>query len=69
MEALSKSHLIMIFHWEAGAFSCRMGLSKHEPNRKAPPTMKTVTEILGGAQTLMGISFNLQDSFEEHLTD
>jgi len=31
--------------------------------------MKTVTEILGGAQILLGISFNLQDSFEEHLTD
>jgi hypothetical protein len=30
--------------------------------------MKTVTEILGGAQILMGISFNLQDSFEEYLT-
>ena len=31
--------------------------------------MKTVTEILGGAQILMGISFNLQDSFEEYLTE
>jgi hypothetical protein len=30
--------------------------------------VKTVTEILGGAQILMGISFNLQDSFEEYLT-
>ena len=30
--------------------------------------MKTVTETLGGAQILMGISFNLQDSFEEYLT-
>lgn len=30
--------------------------------------MKTVTEILGGAQILLGISFNLQDSFEEYLT-
>ena len=31
--------------------------------------MKSVTEILGGAQILMGISFNLQDSFEEYLTE
>lgn len=31
--------------------------------------MKTVTEILGGAQILMGISFDLQDSFEEFLTE
>lgn len=31
--------------------------------------MKTITEILGGAQILMGISFNLQDSFEEYLTE
>jgi hypothetical protein len=30
--------------------------------------MKTVTETLGGAQILMGIAFNLQDSFEEYLT-
>jgi hypothetical protein len=30
--------------------------------------MKSVTEILGGAQILLGISFNLQDSFEEYLT-
>lgn len=31
--------------------------------------MKTITEILGGAQILMGISFNIQDSFEEYLTE
>ena len=30
--------------------------------------MNTVSEILGGTQILMGISFNLQDSFEEYLT-
>ena len=30
--------------------------------------MKTITEILGGAQILLGVSFNLQDSFEEYLT-
>jgi hypothetical protein len=31
--------------------------------------MKSITEILGGAQILMGISFNLQDSFEEYLSE
>ena len=31
--------------------------------------MKTITEILGGAQALLGINFNLQSYFEEHLTD
>ena len=31
--------------------------------------MKSITEILGGAQILLGISFDLQDSFEEYLTD
>jgi hypothetical protein len=30
--------------------------------------MKTETETLGGAQIPIGISFNLQDSFEEYLT-
>ena len=31
--------------------------------------MKTVTEILGGAQILFSLSFDLQDSFEEYLTE
>lgn len=31
--------------------------------------MKSVTEILGGAQILFDISFDLQDSFEEYLTE
>jgi transposase len=31
--------------------------------------MKSITEILGGAQILLGISFNLQDTFEEYLTN
>lgn len=31
--------------------------------------MKSVTEILGGAQILFNISFDLQDSFEEYLTE
>lgn len=31
--------------------------------------MKTISEILGGAQILLGISYDLQDSFEEYLND
>jgi len=31
--------------------------------------MKTITEIIGGAQALLDINFDLQKCFEEHLTD
>lgn len=31
--------------------------------------MKSVTEIIGGAQLLLGISFDIQDVFEEYLTE
>jgi hypothetical protein len=31
--------------------------------------MKTITEIIGGAQGLLDINFNLQDCFEEYLSD
>jgi transposase len=31
--------------------------------------MKSITEIIGGAQGLLNISYDLQDSFEEYLTD
>ena len=31
--------------------------------------MKTVTEILGGAQILLNISYDIQDSFEEFLSE
>lgn len=31
--------------------------------------MKSITEIIGGAQILLGISYDIQDSFEEFLTD
>ncbi|MGA2547678.1 MAG: hypothetical protein ABSF43_14090 [Rectinemataceae bacterium] len=31
--------------------------------------MKSITEILGGAQTLLGVSFELQDCFEEYLNE
>ncbi|SIQ96576.1 hypothetical protein SAMN05920897_1203 [Alkalispirochaeta americana] len=30
--------------------------------------MKSITEIIGGAQILFDISFDIQDSFEEYLT-
>lgn len=29
--------------------------------------MKTITEIIGGAQGLLDISYNVQDIFEEYL--
>ena len=31
--------------------------------------MKSITEILGGAQILFNISFDLQDCFEEYITE
>ena len=31
--------------------------------------MKSITEILGGMQILLGLSFNLQAGFEEYLTE
>jgi transposase len=31
--------------------------------------MKSITEILGGAQLLLGVSFDLQETFEEYLTE
>jgi hypothetical protein len=31
--------------------------------------MKTITEIIGGVQGLLDISYNFQDVFEEYLTD
>ena len=31
--------------------------------------MKSVTEILGGSQMLLGISYDIQDAFEDYLTD
>ena len=31
--------------------------------------MKTITEILGGAQALMDINYDLQNCFEENLTN
>jgi len=30
--------------------------------------MKSITEILGGAQLLLGISFDLQTTFKEYLS-
>jgi len=31
--------------------------------------MKSITEILGGAQLLLGVSFDIQDTFEEYLSE
>lgn len=31
--------------------------------------MKSVTEILGGAQNLLDISYDIQEVFEDYLTD
>jgi hypothetical protein len=31
--------------------------------------MKSILEILGGAQILLGLSFGLQECFEEYLTE
>jgi hypothetical protein len=31
--------------------------------------MKSILEILGGAQILLGLSFDLQECFEEYLTE
>ena len=31
--------------------------------------MKSITEILGGSQMLLGISYEIQDIFEEYLTE
>ena len=31
--------------------------------------MKSLTEILGGAQLLIGVSFDIQDTFEEYLSE
>jgi hypothetical protein len=31
--------------------------------------MKTISQIIGGAQALFDISFDLQENFEEYLTD
>jgi transposase len=36
---------------------------------KEIPTVKSITEILCGAQSLLDISFELQDCFEEYLSD
>jgi hypothetical protein len=47
-----------------------MGLYKDRIQRREDPLpMKSVIEILGGAQILFGISFDIQDSFEEYLSE
>jgi hypothetical protein len=46
-----------------------MMLLLHTHHQEEPPPMKTIAEILGGAQILFPFSFNIQHSFEEYLTD
>jgi len=46
-----------------------MGLKTNPKGERTLYPMKSVIEILGGAQILFGISFDIQDSFEEYLTD
>jgi hypothetical protein len=31
--------------------------------------MKTIAQIIGGAQALLAVSFDLKECFEEYLTD
>lgn len=33
------------------------------------PVLKSITEILGGAQILRAVSFDIQERFEEYLTE
>ena len=50
-------------------FPVRQDLPRLESNQKETPMMiKTITEIMGGAQILMWISFDFQDSCEQILT-
>jgi hypothetical protein len=49
-------------------FSVNRGPPKHHQPGGEPPFMKSITEIPGGAQLLLGVSFDLQETFEEYLT-
>lgn len=46
-----------------------MMMLQHKRHTEESPSMKTITEILGGAQTLLPVSYDIQDCFEEHLTN
>ena len=46
-----------------------MRLTKKHQKEGETLSMKSITEILGGAQILFDISFDLQDIFEEYLTE
>jgi len=48
--------------------SDKIVVNKTQANQEAF-AMKTITEILGGAQTLLDKNYNLQNCFEERLTD
>ena len=38
-------------------------------NGSGASSIKSMTEILGGAHLLLGVSFDLQDAFEEYLSE
>jgi transposase len=40
-----------------------------DQQRRELPSMKSVTEILGGSQMLLGLSYDVQEVFEDYLTD
>ncbi len=46
-----------------------MRLNKKHQQEEETLSVKSVTEILGGTQVLFGTSFDLQDIFEEYLTE
>lgn len=48
---------------------CKILLYKNKQAKEAILSMRSVTEILGGAQILLGISYDIQDVFEDYLTE
>jgi hypothetical protein len=48
-------------------FSCKIGLP--QLIERSRPPMTTISQILGGAQILLGISYDVQDCFEQYLTE
>ena len=48
--------------------SDKIAVNKTQANQETF-AMKTITEILGGAQALLDMNYDLQSCFEEHLTD
>jgi len=53
---------------KSGNKPCMMELSR-QPTTGEAPAMKSISDILGGMQILLGLSYDLQDGFEEYLTE